>query len=118
MIRQFLIDICSPEMYGHAVSNEVRQVAHNILTEMDMKHDDWLASQVPEVTMEKLETHIFKLQEKIEDLNEQIMSLEMDQEYYRDFAVEVRKFMTTTTDPRASKFVEEFNAAWIGVTYG
>lgn len=114
MIRQFLIDICSPEMYGHAVSNEVRQVAHKILTEMDMKHDDWLASQVPEVTMEKLETHIFKLQEKIEDLNEQLMALETDQEYYQDFAGEVRKFMTTTIDPRA----EEFNAAWIGITHG
>jgi hypothetical protein len=33
-------------MYGHAVSNEVRQVAHKILTEMDMKHNDCLAAQV------------------------------------------------------------------------
>ena len=118
-IRQFLIDLRSPEMYGHAVTNEVRIEVTKLLTEMDnMKHDDWLDSLVPGVTIESLETEIFDLKNKVEDLNEELMSIQYDIEYYEDFAGEVRKFMTTSTDPRAAKFLEEFNTAWIGVTHG
>jgi hypothetical protein len=124
-IKQFLLDLRSPEMYGHAVSNEVRKEATKLLTEIDnmkhdscFKHDDWLDSMVPGATMETLETEIFDLKNKVEDLNEELMSMQYDIEYYEDFAGEVRKFMTTSTDPRAAKFLEEFNTAWIGVTHG
>ena len=119
MIRQFLIDICSPEMYGHAVSSEVRKEATKLLTEIDnMKHDDWLDSMVPGVTIESLETEIFDLKNKVEDLNEEVMSMNYDLEYYQDFAGEVRKFMATSSDPRAAKFLEEFHSAWVGVSHG
>lgn len=118
-LKQFLLDLRSPEMYGHAVSSEVRQQATQLLSEIDnMKYDDWLSSKVPGVTIESLETEIFDLKNKVEDLNEELMSMQYDIEYYEDFAGEVRKFMTTSSDPRAAKFMEEFNAAWIGVTHG
>lgn len=118
-IKQFLLDLRSPEMYGHAVSSEVRQQATQLLTEMEtMKYDDWLSSKVPGATMETLETEIFDLKNKVEDLTEELMSMQYDIEYYEDFAGEVRKFMTTSSDPRAAKFLEEFNTAWIGITHG
>jgi hypothetical protein len=118
-LKQFLLDLRSPEMYGHAVSSEVRQQATKLLTEIDnMKHDDWLDSMVPGVTMETLETEIFDLKNKVEDLNEELMSVQYDIEYYQDFAGEVRKFMATSSDPRAAKFMEEFHSAWVGVSHG